>query len=428
MKQNISLDYVKKFRNNIVKKCNSLAKKIKTGNNVSSIEKFLSLEIYSNGINLISNHKNKKIIVDCLKTCFQVIISESTKKLLSSVITVIDSIEDPQTLKNACEKIYPLINKDISNDLTIESLAISLIRYAYQILCLECSQLCYYYLFPKGDPEYDEIKQGNIGDCYLLAALSSLCKSSEGKKAIKKCFINRKTIDKDGYVTIALFKVKIDIENKGTTFAMDKYGRAHGVKLGQYLARVKTEQNGNIGIKVDKKSINNSFSQGEALWVKFFEQAFEIYRTSNSVTSSSNDDVIKKYIKNWNQNMENMNILDGGTSDIVMTAITGKTSYSILLDKNNDETLSDEYSTKELAIYNTIKKKLDKNLAVTAGMKGKIINEDHMYSVIKVGESTESGDYLKLILFNPHGNKETVGLKDFVKKFSVLNVESSKKV
>ena len=31
MKQNISLDYVKKFRNNIVEKCNSLAEKIKTG-------------------------------------------------------------------------------------------------------------------------------------------------------------------------------------------------------------------------------------------------------------------------------------------------------------------------------------------------------------------------------------------------------------
>ena len=42
---------------------------------------------------------------------------------MSSVITVIDSIEDPQTLKNACEKIYPLINKDISNDFTIITIA-----------------------------------------------------------------------------------------------------------------------------------------------------------------------------------------------------------------------------------------------------------------------------------------------------------------
>lgn len=231
-----------------------------------------------------------------------------------------------------------------------------------------------------------------------------------------KCFTNRKTINKDKFVSISLFKVKLGIENKKGTLDIDNDGHTHGGKLGQALTRVKTEKNGNVVIRVDKNSVKTSFAQGKALWVKFFEKAFESYRMANdSVTASCDSKLIERYIENWN-NKKSEKILDGGTSDIVITAITGKTSYSILL-QNTARPVLDKYSPNELAIYNTIKKKLAKGLAVMAGMKGKAENGNHMYSVIAVDEYTEPNDYLRLMLFDPRGKKENVGLKVFARDF-----------
>ena len=430
MKKDISLGSVNKFRNNIIETCNSLVKKIKINVNISNITNFLNLNINDNGINLISDSKNKKTIADCLATCSQIPVSASTKKVLSSVLSAINSIKDPKSLKNACKTINKLVNKLVNksiiskpNGSILEPIVISFIQYVYQVLYLEYSHFYHYYLFPKGNPEYNDIQQGSIGDCYLLAALSSLCKSSEGKKAIKKCFINRETIDIDNVVVISLFKVKLDIENKERTFAIDDKGYVHGVKLGQKLKRVKTEKGDNIKIKVDKDSIKISFAQGKALWVKFFEKAFETYRITNNVTASFNDETIENYIRNWNNN-KCEKILDKGTSDIVMTAITGKTSYSIALQDDTARPVLDKYSPNELAIYNTIKKKLAKGLAVTAGMKGKFEDENHMYSVNDAKE--EQNGNLIIELYNPHGQIQSFSIDKFMREFKILNVQSSK--
>lgn len=431
MKKDINLSSVNKFKNNIIEKCNSLVSKITINVNISNITKFLNLNINNSGINLISDSKNKKTIADCLSTCSQVIVSASTKNVLSSVLSAINSIKDLQTLKNACKTINQLVNKSIilkpnESDIKsiLEPLVISLIQYVYQVLYLEYSHFYHYYLFPEGNPEYNDIQQGSIKDCYLLAALSSLCKSSEGKKAIKKCFTNRETIDIDNFVVISLFKVKLDIENKKRPFAIDNDGHAHGGKLGQALKRVKAEENGNIKIKVDKDSIKTSFAQGKALWVKFFEKAFETYRMANNVTASLNNETIKSYIRNWNNKIDGK-ILDEGTSDIVITAITGKTSHSIALQNNTDRPILDKYSPNELAIYNTIKKKLAKGLAVTAGMKGKAENENHMYSVVGAKE-VQNGNLI-IELYNPHGKFQFFFIDEFIRKFEILNVESSKR-
>ncbi len=428
MKKDINLTSVNNFKNDIIKECNSLVRKIKINVNISNIIKFLNLNINNNGINLILNSENKKTIVDCLSTCSQVIVSASTKNVVSSVLSAINSIKDLQTLKNACKIINKLVvNKSIPNgsaiESTLEHIVMSLIQYVYQVIYLEYSHFYHYYLFPKGNPEYNDIQQGSIGDCYLLAALSSLCKSSEGKKAIKKCFINRDTIDKDNHVTIALFQVILSITNLSNN--KDESGKTHE-KLGQSLNRIRVDKGKQITVKVEKTDIKTSFAQGKALWVKFFEKAFETYRLGNNVIVPQNNEAIEKYIENWATNKQCEKILDKGTSDIVMTAITGKTSYSIALQNNTAHPVLDKYSPNELAIYNTIKKKLAKGLAVTAGREGKAENENHMYSVVGAKE-VQNGNLI-IELYDPHGKFQFFFIDEFMRKFKILNVESSKKV
>lgn len=113
----------------------------------------MNLDISDNGINLISNPKNKKTIIACLETCSQIKCID--KKVLSSVLSAIGSIKDLQSLKNACKTINQ-VNKIIiskSNGSELESIVISLIKYVYQVLYLEYSHFYHYYLFPKGSPK-----------------------------------------------------------------------------------------------------------------------------------------------------------------------------------------------------------------------------------------------------------------------------------
>ena len=78
-------------------------------------------------------------------------------------------------------------------------------------------------------PKDDDIEQGNIGDCYLLSALQSLCKTEKGKQRIKNCFINFEDIKDEKCIKIQLHKLKVT--------CIDSV--------------IKTEDNGEIIIKLD---------------------------------------------------------------------------------------------------------------------------------------------------------------------------------
>ena len=62
--------------------------------------------------------------------------------------------------------------------------------------------------FSHWEPDINDIKQDSTGDCYLLAALQSLCKNKNGKKAIRSCFVNGETIESNNFVEIRLYKLK----------------------------------------------------------------------------------------------------------------------------------------------------------------------------------------------------------------------------
>ena len=56
-------------------------------------------------------------------------------------------------------------------------------------------------LFPHGEPKISDIKQTNIGDCYLLASLISMVSTNEGRKFIKKVVQD----NHDGFVTVSFY-------------------------------------------------------------------------------------------------------------------------------------------------------------------------------------------------------------------------------
>lgn len=424
--KNISINSASKIQNLIRQKCRKIDTKIK-----NDILIFLNLEINSNGINLLEDNDKSRfkfnLLSKCLTSCLELEISKKTESILNSVLSLLSNIKTLKALKTACKKIDTLVNKNIAlesesiNNSELESLVILFLQYVYQVLYLEYSNFYHCYLFPSGDPDYKDIKQGNIGDCYLLAGLSSLCQTSKGKKAIKKCFINRDTINEDSFVNISLFQAVLSVANLQKS--IDRSGKIH-TKAGQLPIRIRVDRGNKIIFTIPKDSIKFSYALGDALWVKFLEKAFELYRIDKSVSSKCTYKFIKDYIQMWNN--PSSKFLDSGTSDIVITAIAGSTSYAIKLAEVGQKSPLDDYSLNELAIYNTIKKKLSKGLAVTAGKKGTSTDDRHMYSILAVGESADARDYIKLKLYNPHGFKVIVGLHEFAKDFNEINVESSK--
>lgn len=170
-------------------------------------------------------------------------------------------------------------------------------------------------------PQLSDIKQVDIGDCYLLAALQTIVQTNP--QAIKDVFV--KYDKKKNTVTLSFYKV--DITSNRTE------------------NKLVAKQNGKIKIKVNASIMNfgNSgvIKNDSAIWVNLIEKAYVIYqregitcckRTDSSESSSSKYDVAN---------------IDGGLSIIPMTAITGKKSELTFQKQKNESTLTEAAASKQ---------------------------------------------------------------------------------
>lgn len=208
-------------------------------------------------------------------------------------------------------------------------------------------------IFPEGRLQH-QVKQSEIGDCYLMAALISLAKKNP--EAIKDCFVQG--LDK--------IEEEDDIDIRFFRMVEDKDG----------LKKIP------ITITINKKKVIavKGIKDG-ALWPKLIEKAYAIYRRKGY-------DLMHSDFKN----------LKGGISSSVMFAITGKKVYFADIEDFVDE--------KSNNIIDTIKEKLDENVAVTCSFKRRFtifdkkssemikIYPNHAYAIVGVNEERK---YIRLI-------------------------------
>ena len=178
-------------------------------------------------------------------------------------------------------------------------------------------------------PSLREVRQGKVGDCYLLGALMALAKTEPGRKAIKECFIQvSETVETDDKIDIRFFYLKNKIKKQ-------------------------------ITITVDKRKVISPESiKDAALWPKLIEKAYAVYRHDGYESTISN-------------------ALDRGYPESALFAITGKESRS--LDK-------EEFSSKD--IIKTIIKKLEKQRAIVCSFHPKGPLPFIMIKDAKRGEDT----------------------------------------
>ena len=274
-------------------------------------------------------------------------------------------------------------------------------------------------LFSSNDlPNISDIKQGSIGDCYLLAALQSLVGNTQGKQAIKKVFLNEKTANEDEYVKMRFFKLKFT--KKDGVMCIEPSGGKTIIKINkEYLIKKKWWL-------FNEKAYNET---AKSCWVDCFEKAFAVYRhdkTNVVVDEQCKEDKkeLENLVNSWNRELSlklsSANI-NGGHSMIPLAAITGNPYFTFSNDGEKDEKemynfFKDNTSNKVISFKEDEIKKIS-NI-------GNHLYSTHAYSVLEVCEKNNT-----ITLRNPH-NGDGIDLSEaLLYNSNSKNIEfNSKKV
>jgi hypothetical protein len=436
--KDINVYNTKKFQANLLKKFNA----IKNILNDLSVKKFLELEISENGIGLVE-HKNIELLIKVLKA-FNDFPDLKNFKLVEA-INQVKNINNTKDLRTKYKLFKKIINSFIKNFENYEikpsnkDLSVFLMDFLVYVLRLmyleyENSSLVEAVkaddgefdknrnktalgytgpLFPKGEPNSSEVKQGLAKDCYLLSTLISLCNSKSGRTAIKKCFVDKENFSEQNYIKIRLYKVQLSVISP-----FDQDGKMHDVYL---LA----QKNGHIIIKLKKTELfygkNSLFKSHQALppedknisipWVQLIEKAFAVYRFKDFVIG---DEPSENVIKNWKKSELKISNIDWGLDRIVNCAITGLDTKSFIPRFENQKCL-----------FKTISHKLEKGLPVMFSHKNS--EENHTYSISSVKEI----DGKKIIVIrDPYEEKnkeKEMEFSEFFDKFKNFTLTVGKK-
>lgn len=283
-------------------------------------------------------------------------------------------------------------------------------------------------LFPKGRPHPDDVKQGLVGDCYLMATLISVAKTDP--KAIVDCFVDypkgsnppQEAIDKFNKlkrVRIRLFKYRSEIISGPDISELLKSDRPiefFESCMSKNKKRIIGEDDyykptGQVIIDIDKSNVTLLLKK--ALWVSLLEKAFAVYRKRGFDVLTETELCLEKCI-----NVPK--ILEGGYN-YIETVITGKAckeTYPEAIRKKamglnggledfdkTKEKIEKKFSTMEYkqnkSVYTKIERLLKEKrmLIASCHKKRKGLVANHMYAV--TGTKEESG-YLYIQVCNPH--------------------------
>lgn len=256
-------------------------------------------------------------------------------------------------------------------------------------------------LFPRGKPDYRDIKQGYTDlDCYFLAVVSSVAKTHPNK--IMECFPEYK--------------------GKSISEINEKFAQATKVKVMFYKVKrdFVTENgkisecyspNGKVYITVEKSALRGK----GAPWVRILEKAYAVYRIKNYDLGARK--LYDKFQKKFNSRV--IDGLNGGMSECVMVTLTGERSKFLFLGSDKERSkakkFSDYYCPEALQLYEKIKEALASEKVVTAfasrGSKlyGKGLFFSHVYSVIDV---FEKNGFKFVVVRNPYANRSRIYKKD----------------
>ncbi len=234
-------------------------------------------------------------------------------------------------------------------------------------------------LFPYGEPKISDIRQTNIGDCYLLASLISMVSTKEGREFIKKVVQD----NHDGFVTVSFYGANRKI--------------------------------------IIEKTVPKGISTESALWVQMIEKAYAASGRLGEKVINGYDSIIggfpnKFILRISDKEVEKKSIVDilGDVKKFKIRSVNGSDRIIDISEEPirylSKLTQTEDYTLYQLDVWKKVIEGLERNRNVvfSTNIENQCMFVHHTYVIIGC-EKIGSHYFFKVI--NPWDNR--YGLKYF---------------